>query len=65
MIPLTASYHLCRFTKLMRSGPKAGCDEEVEVPDSSDVEAEGRCAELQKAEVAHADIRRGLEAAGF
>lgn len=24
-----------------------------------------RCAELQKAEVAHADIRRGLEAAGF
>lgn len=45
MIPLTASYHFCRFTKLIRSGPKTGfakiAEEEVDAPESSDVEAEG------------------------
>lgn len=43
----------------MRSGPKAGCDEEVdeevEVPDSSDVEAEGRCEEDELLDEAEAE----------
>lgn len=59
IIPLTASYHFCRFTKLISSGPKAGCDkvaeEEVNAPESSGVEAEGRCEEDELLDEAEAN----------